>query len=152
MGNWSAPMQRYHELVRGKGMRRMMREHGLTVYLIDEYKMSKCCPACCTGMLKLCKMQRNPLPVGSGSGSGHALIGDSNCSGSDPWEGDGDLQPGSGDHALIGDSTGDQREGDSNCGGSDQREGDSNCGGSDQREGNGDPQPGSDQREASTYE
>ncbi|KAJ1717998.1 hypothetical protein LPJ61_006965, partial [Coemansia biformis] len=60
MGNWSAPMQRYHEPARGKGMRRMMRKHGLTVYLIDEYKTSKCCPACRTGMLAPCKMQRNP--------------------------------------------------------------------------------------------
>ncbi|KAJ1729262.1 hypothetical protein LPJ61_003610, partial [Coemansia biformis] len=120
MGNWSAPMQRYHEPARGKGMRRMMREHGQMVYLIDEYKTSKYCPACCTGMLAPCKMQRNPPPVGSDSGSGSGSDsdstgdpqeGDSNCSGSDPWEGDGDPQPGSGDHALIGNGAGDQQPG-----------------------------------------
>ncbi|KAJ2703737.1 hypothetical protein H4R19_005300, partial [Coemansia spiralis] len=63
VGNWSAPMQRFHEPVRGKGMRQMMRKRGLTVYLIDEYKTSSYCPACRTSELKPCDVRHtNPRP------------------------------------------------------------------------------------------
>ncbi|KAJ2537582.1 hypothetical protein EV175_006679, partial [Coemansia sp. RSA 1933] len=35
MGNWSVPMARFHEPIRGKGMRKMLRQHGFQVYLLD---------------------------------------------------------------------------------------------------------------------
>ena len=44
MGNWSAPNQRYHEPVRGVGMRRQLRKMGFTIFLIDEYLTSSLCP------------------------------------------------------------------------------------------------------------
>ncbi|KAJ1785968.1 hypothetical protein LPJ59_006027, partial [Coemansia sp. RSA 2399] len=46
IGNWSAPMTRFHQPIRSIGMRRMMRRHKLKVVLIDEYCTSKTCPAC----------------------------------------------------------------------------------------------------------
>ncbi|KAJ1859498.1 hypothetical protein GGH12_000453 [Coemansia sp. RSA 1822] len=45
MGNWSAPMTRFHEPIRGKGWRTLKRG-GFDVYLIDEYLTSKTCPNC----------------------------------------------------------------------------------------------------------
>ncbi|KAI9228787.1 MAG: hypothetical protein DHS80DRAFT_1898, partial [Piptocephalis tieghemiana] len=35
MGNWSSPHARYHEPIRGKGMREMLRKKGFQVYLVD---------------------------------------------------------------------------------------------------------------------
>ncbi|KAJ2788993.1 hypothetical protein H4R20_007264, partial [Coemansia guatemalensis] len=46
MGDWSAPMARFHEPIKGIGMRRMLRKHGLEVVLIDEFKTSSICPKC----------------------------------------------------------------------------------------------------------
>ncbi|KAJ1788795.1 hypothetical protein LPJ59_005473, partial [Coemansia sp. RSA 2399] len=46
LGNWSASMIQYHEPIRGKGMRRMLKRHKLKVVLIDEYRTSKTCPSC----------------------------------------------------------------------------------------------------------
>ncbi|KAJ2537387.1 hypothetical protein EV175_006736, partial [Coemansia sp. RSA 1933] len=51
MGNWSAPMAQFHEPIRGKGMHKMLQQHGFQVYLLDEYCMSKTCPACIKGSL-----------------------------------------------------------------------------------------------------
>ncbi|KAJ2125315.1 hypothetical protein IW147_000961, partial [Coemansia sp. RSA 720] len=46
MGNWSAPMARYHEPIRGKGWRTLLKRGGFTVYLINEYLTSSFCPTC----------------------------------------------------------------------------------------------------------
>ncbi|ORE10981.1 hypothetical protein BCV72DRAFT_329631, partial [Rhizopus microsporus var. microsporus] len=46
MGNWSAPHARYHEPICSLGFRRLLKKHRFQVYLIDEYKTSKCCPTC----------------------------------------------------------------------------------------------------------
>ncbi|KAJ2501790.1 hypothetical protein GGH96_001659 [Coemansia sp. RSA 1972] len=46
MGNWSAPMTQFHEPIRGKGWRRLLKRAGFEVYLIDEYLTSKLCPNC----------------------------------------------------------------------------------------------------------
>ncbi|KAJ1858050.1 hypothetical protein LPJ76_001288 [Coemansia sp. RSA 638] len=45
MGNWSAPMARYHEPIRGKGWRTLLKRGGFTVYLINEY-LTSFCPTC----------------------------------------------------------------------------------------------------------
>ncbi|KAJ2472247.1 hypothetical protein IWW56_006185, partial [Coemansia sp. RSA 2131] len=44
MGNWSAPMTRFHEPIRGKGWQTLLKRGGFDVYLIDEYLTSKTCP------------------------------------------------------------------------------------------------------------
>ncbi|KAJ2499038.1 hypothetical protein GGH96_003830 [Coemansia sp. RSA 1972] len=46
MGNWSAPMTKFHEPIRGKGWRWLLKHAGFEVYLIDEYLTSKLCPNC----------------------------------------------------------------------------------------------------------
>ncbi|KAJ2120748.1 hypothetical protein IW147_004837 [Coemansia sp. RSA 720] len=46
MGNWSAPMTRFHEPIRGKGWRMLLKRGGFDVYLIDKYLTSKTCPNC----------------------------------------------------------------------------------------------------------
>ncbi|KAJ1764609.1 hypothetical protein IW140_006577 [Coemansia sp. RSA 1813] len=62
LGNWSAPMARYHEPIRGVGFRRMLRKKGCQVYLIDEFRTSKACPNCLTGTLKKFLKVPNPRP------------------------------------------------------------------------------------------
>ncbi|KAJ2473410.1 hypothetical protein IWW56_005991, partial [Coemansia sp. RSA 2131] len=46
IGNWSAPMTRYHEPIRGKSWRTLLKRGGFDVYLIKEYLTSKTCPNC----------------------------------------------------------------------------------------------------------
>ncbi|KAJ2177072.1 hypothetical protein GGF45_003424, partial [Coemansia sp. RSA 551] len=46
LGNWSASMTRFHEPIRGKGWRTLLKRGGFDVYLIDEYLTSKTCPNC----------------------------------------------------------------------------------------------------------
>ncbi|KAJ1889401.1 hypothetical protein LPJ81_006141, partial [Coemansia sp. IMI 209127] len=54
-------MIRYHEPIRGKGMRRMLKRHKLKVVLIDEFRTSKTCPAC-DGLIKRFIHVPNPRP------------------------------------------------------------------------------------------
>ncbi|KAI9321284.1 hypothetical protein BX666DRAFT_2148455 [Dichotomocladium elegans] len=63
MGNWSAPHGRYHEPIRGKGFRVLLRKNGFEVFLIDEYKTSKCCPTCLNESLSTYKRVPNPRPA-----------------------------------------------------------------------------------------
>ncbi|KAJ2122477.1 hypothetical protein IW147_003345 [Coemansia sp. RSA 720] len=46
LGNWSAPMAKFHEPIRGKGWRTLLKRARFDVYLIDEYLTSKTCPIC----------------------------------------------------------------------------------------------------------
>ena len=46
MGDWSAPNQKYHEPIRGKGLRNALRHRGFDVVLLDEFRTSKVCPSC----------------------------------------------------------------------------------------------------------
>ncbi|ORE04121.1 hypothetical protein BCV72DRAFT_180494, partial [Rhizopus microsporus var. microsporus] len=62
MGNWSAPHARYHEPIRGLGFRRLLKKHGFQVYLIDEYKTSRCCPTCHNESLRTFRRVPNPRP------------------------------------------------------------------------------------------
>ncbi|KAJ2593860.1 hypothetical protein H4R99_005971 [Coemansia sp. RSA 1722] len=59
MGNWSAGMVRYHEPIRGKGWRKVLKQHGFRVYLIDEFRLSSICPVCNHG-LETFRYVRNP--------------------------------------------------------------------------------------------
>ncbi|KAI8058446.1 hypothetical protein BDF22DRAFT_598771, partial [Syncephalis plumigaleata] len=59
-GNWSAPHTKYHEPIRGVGFRRLLKRHGFKVFLIDEHKTSKCCPACNNPTLEKFKPVANP--------------------------------------------------------------------------------------------
>ncbi|KAJ2480726.1 hypothetical protein IWW56_002239 [Coemansia sp. RSA 2131] len=46
MGNWSAPMAKFHEPIRSKGWRTLFKRGGFTVYLINEHLTSSFCPIC----------------------------------------------------------------------------------------------------------
>jgi hypothetical protein len=60
MGDWSAPMQKYHEPIRGKGIRDALRHRGFEVLLLDEFRTSKVCPSCLQPSLKKFKRVTNP--------------------------------------------------------------------------------------------
>jgi hypothetical protein len=62
MGNWSAPHVRYQEPIRGVGFRRLLKKNGFRVYLIDEFRTSRCCPACEHTSLETFKQVPNPRP------------------------------------------------------------------------------------------
>ncbi|KAJ2502615.1 hypothetical protein GGH96_000901 [Coemansia sp. RSA 1972] len=46
LGNWGVPMTKFHEPIRGKGWRTLLKCAGFDVYLIDEHLTSKTCPLC----------------------------------------------------------------------------------------------------------
>ena len=61
IGNWSAGNIKYHEPIRGVGIRKMFKKEGFKVYLLDEYKKSSVCPSC-KGQLEKFKEVNNPRP------------------------------------------------------------------------------------------
>ncbi|KAI7897313.1 uncharacterized protein EV154DRAFT_573155 [Mucor mucedo] len=60
--NWSAPNARYHEPIRGIGLRRLLLRNHLSLLLIDEFNTSRCCPSCHNLSLKKFKQIDNPRP------------------------------------------------------------------------------------------
>jgi hypothetical protein len=60
MGDWSASMQKYHEPIRGKGIRDALRHRGFEVLLLEEFPTSKACPSCLQPSLKKSKRVTNP--------------------------------------------------------------------------------------------
>ncbi|KAL0094748.1 hypothetical protein F4703DRAFT_1902505 [Phycomyces blakesleeanus] len=79
LGNWPPKQNKYHELIKGIGTRRMLAKEGFEVYLIDKFKTSSLWPACqngeiksfkrkyptmdCHGLLRRCKNQQCLKPV-----------------------------------------------------------------------------------------
>ncbi|KAI8086987.1 uncharacterized protein B0P05DRAFT_578154 [Gilbertella persicaria] len=61
IGNWSAGNVKFHEPIRGVGMRRMLQKEGFLVHLIDEFRTSSICPVC-KGDLETFKEVVNPRP------------------------------------------------------------------------------------------
>ncbi|KAJ2540765.1 hypothetical protein GGF49_004207 [Coemansia sp. RSA 1853] len=61
IGDWSAPMNQYHEPIRGKSWRTLLKRGGFDVYLIKEYLTSKTCPNC-NGRLSNTRDVPNPRP------------------------------------------------------------------------------------------
>jgi hypothetical protein len=63
IGNWTAGNIKYHEPIKGVGIRRMLREEGFKVYLLNEFKTSSLCPVCNDGTkLETVKKIPNPRP------------------------------------------------------------------------------------------
>ena len=62
LGNWSCGNTKYHEPIRGIGMRRMLRHQGFQVLIIDEFGTSKHSPECHQKSLQTFKRVRNPRP------------------------------------------------------------------------------------------
>ena len=61
IGNWTASNIKFHEPIRGIGVRRMLVDQGFKVYLIDEFKTSSICPTC-NGSIETFKNVQNPRP------------------------------------------------------------------------------------------
>ncbi|KAJ1854393.1 hypothetical protein GGH12_004550 [Coemansia sp. RSA 1822] len=61
MGNWSAPMTWFHEPIRGKGWRTLLKRGGFDVYLIDKYLTSKTCPNCFVDVLFTSEFVRDQI-------------------------------------------------------------------------------------------
>ncbi|KAJ2502562.1 hypothetical protein GGH96_000966 [Coemansia sp. RSA 1972] len=61
LGNWGASMAKFHEPIRGKGWRTLLKRAGFDVYLIDEHLTSKTCPICEEHILTFHKV-KNPRP------------------------------------------------------------------------------------------
>ncbi|KAJ1995275.1 hypothetical protein EDC05_001113 [Coemansia umbellata] len=68
MGSWFVPMNRYHEPIRGKGVRVMLRKHRFQVYLLDKNRTSKTCPTCYNGELSTFHDAQNPRPFRRATG------------------------------------------------------------------------------------
>ncbi|KAG1323973.1 hypothetical protein G6F62_009359 [Rhizopus arrhizus] len=62
LGNWSAGNVKYHEAIRGVGMKRMLAKEGFQVYLLDEFRTSSLYPSCQNGELEMFKKVQNPRP------------------------------------------------------------------------------------------
>lgn len=60
LGDWSAANVKYHEPIRGKGLKRMLQKEGFQVLLLDEYKTSSLCPECKFSPLEKFKNIKNP--------------------------------------------------------------------------------------------
>ncbi|KAG1376449.1 hypothetical protein G6F61_007586 [Rhizopus arrhizus] len=60
-GDWSAPNVKYQELIRNKGLIRMLKKNGFVVYLINECKASSHCPTYENELEKF-KTVPNPRP------------------------------------------------------------------------------------------
>ncbi|CAO3674959.1 unnamed protein product [Rhizopus stolonifer] len=60
LGNWSAGNVKYHEPIRGVGMRIMLAKEGFQLYLFDEFRTSSLCPSCQNGELETFKKVQNP--------------------------------------------------------------------------------------------
>ncbi|KAI9354997.1 hypothetical protein BD770DRAFT_412005 [Pilaira anomala] len=61
LGNWSASRTRFHEPIKGNGLRNSLRKEGFKVYLLDEFKTSSICPSC-ENKLATFKECINPRP------------------------------------------------------------------------------------------
>lgn len=61
LGNWSAAHTKFHEPIKGKGLRNSLRKEGFKVYLLDEFKTSSICPSC-ENKLATFKECINPRP------------------------------------------------------------------------------------------
>ncbi|CEG79052.1 hypothetical protein RMATCC62417_13566 [Rhizopus microsporus] len=62
MGNWFASHARYHEPIGDLGFRRLLKKHEFQVFLIDEYKTSRCCPTCHNESFRTFRHVPNPRP------------------------------------------------------------------------------------------
>lgn len=61
LGDWSAPEAKYHEPIRNKGMIKLLKKSGFSLYLVNEFNTSSKCPDCEASLQKFKKI-KNPRP------------------------------------------------------------------------------------------
>jgi transposase len=74
---------KYKEPVKGKGIRRIFRDNGYKLYLVDEFRTSCMCSICKeeTGRCEKFQIRKNPKPYKSGKILVHGLLTCKKCSG-----------------------------------------------------------------------
>jgi len=74
---------KYKEPVKGKGIRKLFKDNGYKLYLVDEFKTSCMCSTCKTeeGRCEKFKIRKNPKPYRSGDILVHGLLTCKKCSG-----------------------------------------------------------------------
>ena len=58
---------KYKEPIKGKGIRKLFRENGYKVYLVDEYRTSCMCSKCCEGKCEKFITREDPKPYKKGN-------------------------------------------------------------------------------------
>jgi hypothetical protein len=73
---------KYKEPIKGKGIRKIFRDNGYKLYLVDEFRTSCMCSICKeeTGRCEKFQIRENPKPYKSGNILVHGLISCKNCS------------------------------------------------------------------------
>lgn len=73
---------KYKEPIKGKGIRKIFRDNGYKLYLVDEFRTSCMCSICKeeTGRCEKFQIRENPKPYNSGNILVHGLISCKNCS------------------------------------------------------------------------
>ena len=73
----------YKHLLSGKGIRRIFRDNGYKLYLVDEFRTSCMCSICKeeTGRCDKFQIRKNPKPYKSGNILVHGLLTCKKCSG-----------------------------------------------------------------------
>jgi len=74
---------KYKEPIKGKGIRRIFRDNGYKLYLVDEFRTSCMCSICKeeTGRCEKFQIRKNPKPYKSGNILVHGLLTCKKCSG-----------------------------------------------------------------------
>jgi transposase len=74
---------KYKEPVKGKGIRKIFRDNGYKLYLVDEFRTSCMCSICKeeTGRCDKFQIRKNPKPYKSGNILVHGLLTCKKCSG-----------------------------------------------------------------------
>lgn len=80
IGDWEQKQQmKYNEATKGVGMRKLFRQNGYKVYLVDEFRTSCMCSKCKEGKCEKFMIRENPKPYKSGTILVHGLISCKNC-------------------------------------------------------------------------
>ena len=66
---------KYKEPIKGVGMRKLFRQNGYKLYLVDEFRTSCMCSKCEIGICKKTMVRENPKPYRTGNIIVHGLIG-----------------------------------------------------------------------------
>jgi transposase len=74
-GDWEQKQHmKYREPTKGKGIRKLFRESGYKVYLVDEYRTSCMCSKCCEGKCEKFITRENPKPYKKGKILVHGVL------------------------------------------------------------------------------
>jgi transposase len=80
IGDWEQKQHmKYKEATKGKGMRKLFRQNGYKVYLVDEFRTSCKCSNCDGGNCEKFMVRKNPKPYKNNLKLVHGLLSCKNC-------------------------------------------------------------------------